>query len=162
MLVETDASANRLRSRPKGARIQPLRRLLGDTGPHPPWDDSAPIRAELFSVERLEEHARSLAAAQGVMDGEQKGAPLDEKARRKRGRVACGLSRNRGGGRRGSAHHPRGRVADRQLPSDRETNPRNPGRSTPWLLSATPQARQRTVRGIPARFRRDVGSCGPY
>ena len=76
MLVETDASANRLRSRPKSALIQPLRRLLGNTGPHPPWDDRAPIRAELFSVERLEEHARSLAAAQGVMAGERKGAPL--------------------------------------------------------------------------------------
>ena len=76
MLVEADASANRLRSRPKGARIPSLRRLLGDTGPHPPWEDTAPIRAELFSVERLEEHARSLAAAQGVMDGEQKGVPL--------------------------------------------------------------------------------------
>ncbi len=76
MLVETNASANRLRSRPKSALIQPLRRLLGNTGPHPPWDDRAPIRAELFSVERLEEHARSLAAAQGVMAGERKGAPL--------------------------------------------------------------------------------------
>ena len=79
MLVETDASANRLRSRRKGALIPPLRRLLGNTGPHPPWDDSAPIRAELFSVERLEEHARSLAAAQGVMAGEQKGAPLTKR-----------------------------------------------------------------------------------
>ena len=29
-----------------------------------------------FSVERLEEHARSLAVAQGVMAGERKGAPL--------------------------------------------------------------------------------------
>ena len=32
----------------------------------PPWDDLTPIRAELFSVERLEEHARSLAIAQTV------------------------------------------------------------------------------------------------
>jgi cyclic beta-1,2-glucan synthetase len=31
-----------------------------------PWDSLAPIREELFSVERLEEHARSLAAAQPV------------------------------------------------------------------------------------------------
>jgi cyclic beta-1,2-glucan synthetase len=30
------------------------------------WDDDRPIREELFSVERLEEHARSLAAAQAV------------------------------------------------------------------------------------------------
>jgi hypothetical protein len=79
MLVKTDASANRLRSRRKGALIPPLRRLQGNTGPHPPWDDSAPIRAELFSVERLEEHARSLAAAQGGMAGEQKGAPLTKR-----------------------------------------------------------------------------------
>ena len=67
MLVETDISTSGLRSNHKGALITPLRRLLGDTGPHPPWDDSAPIRAELFSVERLEEHARSLAVLWSVM-----------------------------------------------------------------------------------------------
>ena len=76
MLVETDASTSGLRSKHKGALLTPLRRLLGETGPHPPWDDGAPIRAELFSVERLEEHARSLAAAQAVMAGDRKGAPL--------------------------------------------------------------------------------------
>ena len=70
MLVETDASTSGLRSKHKGALLTPLRRLLGETGPHPPWDDSAPIRADLFSVERLQEHARSLAAAQGVMAGD--------------------------------------------------------------------------------------------
>jgi cyclic beta-1,2-glucan synthetase len=32
----------------------------------PPWDDRAPVREELFSVERLEEHAQSLAVAQPV------------------------------------------------------------------------------------------------
>ena len=74
MLVETETSTSRLSH--KSALITPLRRLLGVTGPHPPWDDSAPIRAELFSVERLGEHARSLAAAQGVMAGERKGASL--------------------------------------------------------------------------------------
>jgi cyclic beta-1,2-glucan synthetase len=35
-----------------------------------------PIRAELFSVERLEEHAESLAAAQAVTDGSDEGIPL--------------------------------------------------------------------------------------
>ena len=35
-----------------------------------------PIRAELFSVERLEEHARSLAAAQPVTPKAAKGNPL--------------------------------------------------------------------------------------
>ena len=97
MLVETDASTSGLRSNHKGALLTPLRRLLGVTGPHPPWDDSAPIRAELFSVERLEEHARSLAAAQGVMAGERKGRPTGEAACRKRSGVAFSLSRYRGG-----------------------------------------------------------------
>ena len=50
--------------------LPPLRHIFGATGPRPPWDDSAPIRAELFSVERLEEHARSLAAAQAVTPSE--------------------------------------------------------------------------------------------
>ncbi len=76
MHVETDAFASRLRSRGEDVLASPLRRLLGNTGPNPPWDDSAPIRAELFSVERLEEHARSLAAAQAVTPGERKGASL--------------------------------------------------------------------------------------
>ena len=73
MLVETDASTSGLRSKHKGALLTPLRRLLGETGPHPPWDDSAPIRAELFSVERLEEHARSLAAV--TIPGEENPLP---------------------------------------------------------------------------------------
>ena len=47
--------------------LPPLRRLLGESGPTPPWDDTAPIRAELFSVERMEDHARSLAAADGTI-----------------------------------------------------------------------------------------------
>ena len=44
--------------------------------PEPPWDDGSPIRAELFSIERLEDHARSLAAAQPVTPRETKGASL--------------------------------------------------------------------------------------
>jgi len=76
MLVETDDSASRRRSRPSGVLGSPLRRFWGDARPTPPWDDSAPIRAELFSVERLEEHAHSLAAAQTASPGELKGASL--------------------------------------------------------------------------------------
>jgi cyclic beta-1,2-glucan synthetase len=76
MLDRADTFASGLRPQPTSALIPPLRRLLGDTGPTAPWDDNAPIRAEMFSVERLEEHARSLAAAQGVTPGERKGASL--------------------------------------------------------------------------------------
>ena len=32
----------------------------------PPWNDSAPVREELFGAERLEQHAMTLAAAQPV------------------------------------------------------------------------------------------------
>src|ERR1017187_4482650 len=76
MLIETDESTSRHRSRPNGVLGLPLLRFWGDSRPTPPWDDSGPIRAELFSVGRLEEHARSLAAAQTVSPGELKGASL--------------------------------------------------------------------------------------
>ncbi|TAK83856.1 MAG: glycosyl transferase [Betaproteobacteria bacterium] len=36
------------------------------TAPAAPWDNEKPIREELFSVERLEQHAESLAAAQPI------------------------------------------------------------------------------------------------
>nr|WP_107990850.1 glucoamylase family protein [Breoghania corrubedonensis] len=36
--------------------------------PLPPWNDGAPVREELFSAERLDQHAESLAAAQPVTD----------------------------------------------------------------------------------------------
>ena len=76
MLFETDNFAKQRRPRLESALSLPLRRLRGAHGPTPPWDDGAPIRAELFSVERLEEHARSLAAAQVVTPGQVKGASL--------------------------------------------------------------------------------------
>ena len=43
-----------------------LRYVLGHRSPSPPWNDSAPVREELFGIERLEQHAESLAAAQPV------------------------------------------------------------------------------------------------
>ena len=46
-----------------------------------PWDSQSPIREELFSVERLEEHARSLATAQAV-------TPMPNKGRSLAGRLA--------------------------------------------------------------------------
>ena len=32
----------------------------------PPWNDPTPVREEIFGIERLEQHAESLAAAQPV------------------------------------------------------------------------------------------------
>ncbi len=40
--------------------------MFGRRPPRAPWDDTAPVRQELFGVERLEQHARTLAAAQPV------------------------------------------------------------------------------------------------
>ena len=41
-----------------------------------PWQDRLPIRSELFGIERLEEHARSLAAAQPVASASVRGPGL--------------------------------------------------------------------------------------
>lgn len=75
MLVEIDDSG-RCRPHLKSALSLRFRRWLWTRGPPPPWDDGVPIRAELFSVERLEEHARSLANAQAVMPDHVKGPSL--------------------------------------------------------------------------------------
>ena len=45
-----------------------FRDLIGSrSADEPPWDNSEPIKAELFNVERLEQHAESLANAQKVL-----------------------------------------------------------------------------------------------
>jgi len=41
-----------------------------------PWNDEKPIREELFGVERMQTHARSLAIAQKVADRATRGLPL--------------------------------------------------------------------------------------
>ena len=53
-----------------------IARLWQTAPPSALWNDRASVRAELFSVERLEEHARSLAAAQPIRPGRSKGQPL--------------------------------------------------------------------------------------
>jgi cyclic beta-1,2-glucan synthetase len=40
--------------------------LFGRRASSPPWNDTAPVRQELFGIERLEQHAQTLAAAQPV------------------------------------------------------------------------------------------------
>ncbi|MBJ2150829.1 glycosyl transferase [Paracoccus sp. IB05] len=48
----------------------------GSPGPAGLWSDTAPVRAELFSVERLEQHAVTLAAAQSVAPHRNRMPPL--------------------------------------------------------------------------------------
>ena len=53
-----------------------FRRVFRGVQPGQPWNNREPIREELFGVERLQEHARSLAIAQPVMLGSPRGHPL--------------------------------------------------------------------------------------
>ena len=57
-----------------------------------PWDSQGPIREELFSVERLEDHARSLAVAQIVSSRTTKGQPLARRLADNRSGAARRLS----------------------------------------------------------------------
>ena len=59
MLLETDAFARWRRSRQSAEVTPPVSRLFGGARRSPLWDDGAPIQAELFSVERLEEQCRA-------------------------------------------------------------------------------------------------------
>ena len=56
-------------------------RLLPRISSAPPWADAEAIREELFSVERLEQHAESLAAAQSVSSRPERGRPLANRVR---------------------------------------------------------------------------------
>ena len=53
-----------------------LSRAFGRASRASPWDSHEPVRAELFSVERLEQHARTLAVAQLVTPSPTKGHSL--------------------------------------------------------------------------------------
>jgi cyclic beta-1,2-glucan synthetase len=65
------------RQHQKAPILSPLiRRALGRSSSISPWDSLKPVREELFGVERLEEHARSLAVAQPVTPKPTKGQPF--------------------------------------------------------------------------------------
>ena len=51
-------------------------RALGRASQAAPWDNEESIREELFSIERLEQHAESLAAAQPITPGRVRGRSL--------------------------------------------------------------------------------------
>lgn len=51
--------------------------IFGLRSPHPLWTGTAPVREEMFGIERLEEHAASLALAQKVSDSAPSVIPLN-------------------------------------------------------------------------------------
>ena len=74
MEIEEEITA-RSRCR-KAVLITLFERIFGRAQPKSPWNNREPIREELFSVERIEEHARSLAIAQPVAPSASRGSPL--------------------------------------------------------------------------------------
>ena len=101
------------------------------------------IRAELFSIERLEQHAESLAAAQRVTPRPVAGRPLADAAARQRQGSAGRLSRHRLGDPRQPSDHAGRRMAARQFSPRRRADPRDPARSAAGLLSPAAQAERR-------------------
>jgi len=60
----------------KGNLISAIVRAFGRASRAAPWDNEESIREELFSIERLEQHAESLAAAQPIAARPTTGRPL--------------------------------------------------------------------------------------
>jgi cyclic beta-1,2-glucan synthetase len=60
---------------------RPFASFLPKISRAPPWANEEAIREELFSVERLEQHAESLAAAQSVSSQPARGRPLAKRVR---------------------------------------------------------------------------------
>ena len=139
-----------------------LRRAFGRARRASPWHSDEPVREELFSVERLEEHARSLAAAQPVTPKPTKGHPLAGRLADNGAVLLRRLSRDRQRDRRAPRHHAGSGMAGRQLLSRRTADPRNPLRPAAGLLSATAKAGRRAVRRLSARVRPRLGLRRPH
>ena len=139
-----------------------VRRALRRAPSASPWDNREPIREELFSVERLEEHARSLAIAQAVTSKPTRGHPLAGRLADNGAVLLDAYRRIARGDRRRARDHAGGGMADRQLSSRRTANSRNPLRSAARLLPAAAEAGRRTVRRISARVRSGLGFRRPH
>ena len=140
-----------------------VRRVFGRARPDSLWDDEDPIRSELFSVERLEQHAESLAAAQPIIAT----ADLRPVARR----PACAdnervlleayrsIAKAADEGRR---DHAGRRMAARQLSPRRRADPRDPRRPAAGLLPPAAEAGRRAARRLSARVRPRLGLRRPH
>ena len=128
-----------------------------------PWDNDELLREELFSIERLEQHATSLAAAQQVTARPPR-----------RPRLACGSSDNESvllGAYRAIAQGRRAKVAPSPRPpngcstttiSSRRRSGRSARTCRPGFYRQLPKLAQRALRGIPARVRHRLGVRRPH
>ena len=113
-----------------------------------------PILAELFSVERLEQHAQTLAAAQTVTDAPRRGHPVQPRIA-ENGRILLESYRMLARAIKDErVDHPGRRMARRQLPDRRRAAPRDPRRPARRLLPtssrSSPRATSRATRGSSA------------
>ena len=121
-----------------------------------------PILAELFSVERLEQHARTLAAADTVTDAPRRGHAVGPRVA-DNGRVllesyrvlARAIKDER-------CDHAGRRMARRQLPDRRRAAPRDPRRPAAGLLPRAAQAGRRPSRRLSAGARPRLGVHRPH
>ena len=122
-----------------------------------------PILAELFSVERLEQHAQTLAAADRITE-----TPRVGHAMRSRGSpTTAGSSSSRtasspGRSRTSAAITPAAEWLVDNFHDRRRAAPRDPRRPAAGLLPRAAQARRRPSRGLPAGPRPRLGLHRPH
>ena len=139
-------------------RISSVRRRVGARR-HRPARPYEPIVAELFSVERLEQHGESLAAAQRSPTDPRRGHGHPAPRHPERPRPARLLPRARAGHQGRALDHPGRRVARRQLPHRRRAAARDPRRPAVRLLPRAAQARRGPSRRATPRV---VGIAWAY
>ena len=128
----------------------------------PITEPEEPIRAELFSIERLEQHAESLAAAQRVTPTPGAAARWRRGCATTAGCCSRRIAPSLPPSAKSIAHHPGGRVAGRQLSHRRGADSRDPRRPPARLLSPAAEARRRAARRLSARLRNRLGLRRAY
>ena len=104
-----------------------------------------PISAEIFSVERLEHHAESLAKAQEVSPAQSAGISLRGRLRSNAHSLGRRLSHPDRRNSPGARGHARGRMAGGQLLHRRRAHPRRAARSAGRILQTAAEALQRSA-----------------
>ena len=139
-----------------------LRRAFGRARPASLWDDEDPIRSELFSIERLEQHAESLAANQPISTGPAAGKSLvDRLADNERVLLAAYRSIAKAAD-EGRPITPAAEwlLDNYHLVEEQVREVRD--RPAAGLLSPASQAGRRPAGGLSPRLRRRLGLRRPY